>query len=604
MKREGILVVDYGSQLAQTIARKCRQLGYYSEIVNPGEVSAEDLKNARGVIGSGGPASVYEVESPKPSNALINHSLPQLDICYSFQLYAYLNGGETIPSNRAGEYGKSSLEVLIECPIFDGLPSEQVVWMSHGDRVSRLPYGMRAAGRTKDCEYAAAWDAEKNRFGVQFHPEVDDTEYGLRIIKNFLELCGKPETPWSYEVFVRDAVSHIKSYVKNRKVVHLTSGGKDSTLAAILIKMAGINADFVHIDCGIGRKGEVEKVIRDLRTVGVEPVVLDTSSELEKELVGVTDAEVKRRIIGRHYIRVAVNYAESNYGSKWVIGQGTIYPDHIESQGTKHSARIKTHHNRVPEVLELIPLQKLLEPNLYLFKDDVEGVAASLAVKRGLAGLKNIFEPKHPFPGPGLAIRCLCSNGEFQDLNLLNNELRSIVRNHDYSALVLPVRTVGVQGDARTYAPPVVVWGEFNWEKLERVSIEITNKLRGRVNRVVYACSPKNISHIELMKSFITKERLNLLREADDAVMKSLENKSYLYNIKQCPTISVPLRVNHGVGESIVVRPFVTKDFMTGSFARLPGELVNDISDKILGLGYSAVFYDVSNKPPGTTEWE
>jgi len=624
MQEEGILVVDYGSQLAQTIARRCRELGYYSEILNPEDVTESGLEKALGIISSGGPSSVYEDDSPRPSKSLSSSTLPALDICYAFQLYAHLNDGETKRGDGVGEYGKAVLNLLEDCPVFNDLPEEQVVWMSHGDYVSELPPGMKLIGSTSDCKYAAAWDLKKKRIGVQFHPEVDDTEYSQQIMGNFLELCGKPENPWTYELFVEQAVQQIKEQVGDQKVVHLTSGGKDSTLAALLLQMAGVDVDFVHIDCGLERKYDVPQIERNLRAVGIEPIILDTTEELEVELEGVIGAEEKRHIIGKHYIRVAERYARERYGDNWVIGQGTIYPDHIESQGTKHSAKIKTHHNRVPEVLELIAQGRIVEPNLYLFKEEVEGIAMYLADRLGLEGLRTIFAPQHPFPGPGLGIRCLCSSGKYMDLfneegvfgkitnelqarallTSLTGEIWNIADSIGYNAEVLPVKSVGLQGDGRTYVPAAVVWGEHDWDKLGDLSTTITNQMKGKINRVVYACGPEKINSIELKEGYITRDRLRLLQVADHIVMSALEKSGYMTKMKQCPTISVPVSINGGMGEAIVIRPFVTKDFMTGSFAQLPKWLIDEMTEKLLALGYSAVLYDISNKPPGTTEWE
>jgi GMP synthase (glutamine-hydrolysing) len=605
MKEQGIAVLDFGSQYTQTIARKVRHLGVFSEILEP-EIDIQELEQAVGIIGSGGPASVYEHGSPKCEPKIWKLPIPKLAICYAFQLYADENGGKTIPSESAGEYGKAELLIKQKYPIFENLPKRQVAWMSHGDKVSKLPLHMKRLALTDDCEFAAAWDPRYKVVGVQFHPEVDDTEYGKQILGNFLKACKPPQNQWNYERFIAEAPNEIHQTVKDRKVAHLTSGGKDSSVAAILLKEAlNENVSFLHINCGIERKNEVEDVRNNLRDIGIEPVILDTSEELERELTGMVDAEEKRAIIGRHYIRHAQRWAETQYGNEWIIGQGTIYPDHIESQGTKHSALIKTHHNRVAEVLDLINQNKMIEPNLYLFKDDIEAIARILGKQPEYSGLARIFAPQHPFPGPGLAIRMLCSNGtEPANLEELTEDANKIANKYDVEAKALPVYSVGVQGDGRTYTPPVAVWGVSDWETLDDLSTNITNNMRGRVNRVVYLWSPSEIKSLKLHEAYVTKERLDRLREADAIVMNALEKTGEMKNIKQCPTISLPISLNNYGSECIVVRPFKTKEFMTGSFGRLPADLINDVAADIHGLDYSGLLYDVTNKPPGTTEWE
>ncbi|MBI4155281.1 glutamine-hydrolyzing GMP synthase [Candidatus Woesearchaeota archaeon] len=608
MREKGIAIIDFGSQYTQTIARRIRYLNVFSEIFDS-NIRPSELENAVGVIGSGGPASVYEAESPRCNPKIWTMNMPKLLICYAFQLFAHEEGGRTVKGNKSGEYGKAKLIIENDASIFKDLPETQTVWMSHGDRVESLPPGMLKLAYTKDCEFAAAYDPDSKTIGFQFHPEVDDTEFGMQMLNNFLNLCKRPEKEWTYQRFIEEVPERIREFVGGRNVVHLTSGGKDSSIAAVFIDRTIKEASkkrFLYINCGVGRKDEVKKVVKNLKDIGIELIVLDTSEELEKELFGITDAEEKREIIGRHYIRHAQLFAGQEYGNNWVIGQGTIYPDHIESKGTKNSAKIKTHHNRVKEVLELMKQGKILEPNLYLFKDDIETIAKIFAETNGLEGLAEIFAPQHPFPGPGLAIRSLCSKGETRnDFKELTSEVKGISRKYNLDALVLPILSVGVQGDGRTYAPPVAIWGKTrSWDELAEISTMITNTMKGRVNRVIIPLQPSEIKNVDLRESYITRERLKKLQEADHITMKHLEESKEMKNIQQCPTIAIPLEINSSSGESIVLRPFKTRDFMTGTFGRLSNQVIDDVVKEILGLGYGAVFYDITNKPPGTTEWE
>ena len=611
MQEPGIAVLDFGSQYTENIAKCLRELGVDAEVYEA-DVPVLDIRGAKGVIGSGGPASAYQAGSPRCQPAVWDMPVPKLAICYSFQAFAHDNGGQTVPADEGGrgEYGKSTLVVGEYEPIFSGLPHEQTVWMSHGDRVAKLPPGMRKLASTVDCEYAAAWDPKRNIIGVQFHPEVHETEHGKRMLDNFLNICGQTERmPWTYERFLAESPDIIRQKVAGRKVVHLASGGKDSTLAGILFNKAGVSVDCLHIDCGIERLRDLEEMEALLSSVSLKPTVLDTSAELERELYGVVDSEEKRKIIGRHFIRHAERYARKGYDVDWVIGQGSIWPDHIESKGSRFSDTIVTHHNRVQEVLELIAQGRIVEPNLHLFKEDVEGIIKVLDRSPEYAGLAKLLVKKHPFPGPGLAIRALCSKGiEPSNLDQLTEEVAAIADRHNMQARALPVLSAGVGGDARSYSPPAVIWGDngTDWDKLERVSTDITNQLRGRVNRVVYAWMPTEIQDVQLHEAYVTKERLDRLRKADAMTMDALERSGEMGNIQQCPTISLPISINGRGPECTVIRPFVTgeRKFMTGKPGRLPTKLVDQIAEGHIALGYGALVYDITHKPPGRTEWE
>ncbi len=632
MKSEGILVVDYGSQVTQNMASQLRKLGYYTEIIDPEDVTEQTLDKCLGIFNMGGPDSVYDPNSPKPSKALLdawtNKSIPKLNTCYSHQLDAFLFGGE-VKSELQGEYDVVPMKIINNSPVFKCLAKEQLVQMNHGDQVTKLPPGAKLLAKTKISPIAAYMVPERNCINFQFHSEVSNTPNGLKMIKNFLEeYVGQPTNPWSYERFINEKISEIKEFVGERTVVLLTSGGKDSTLTAKLLQLAEVKVDFLHVKNGTERKHDVERNKNNLAAVKVNINIIDTTSQLEKALNGITDAETKRLITGRRYFEDAMTYGNEKYGvigKDWILAQGTIYPDFIESQGRRHADRIKTHHNMVPEMNQLREQNCLLEPLLYLFKNEVEGNAMYLAKKLNLPAMKNIFAKQHPFPGPGLVIRCLCSTGRYADLfnklseeqainkiNELTIKAQSIASNYGFNAITSPVKTVGQQGGGRTYAPATIIWNEFNinndsvinWELIAKASANITNTMKGEINRVLYAFAPVKIKNIKLHEAYVTKERLSLLQEADDTVMSMLESSGLINKMKQCPTIVHPTTINNQSGETIIIRPFVTENFMTGDFARLPVDFMKELTNKLLNLGYSGVLFDVSKKPPGTTEHE
>jgi len=606
MEETTVVVLDFGSQYTENIAASCsRELGIEPEVYE-GDIEIAKIGKPKMIIGSGGPASAYEKGSPRCDPRIWDMDAVKLAICYTFQAYAHDFGGRTIPAEKAGEYGKAELVVEESGQLFSGTPKNQTVWMSHGDRISELPPSMKRLAYTKDCENAAAWDPKRKLFGVQFHPEVHETEHGRTMLDNLLKMCGELERrPWTYETYIAETPGKIRQQVRGRHVVHMTSGGKDSTLAGIEFKEAGVPTDYIHIDNGTERERDVAEMRALCRSLDIEPFVLETADELERELDGVTDAEKKREIIGDHYIRHAIRFAHERYGNNWMIGIGTIWPDHIESKGSKFSARIVTHHNRSPEVMKVF--DRVVEPNLHLFKEDVEAIIKLKDNEPKYKGIARLLVKKHPFPGPGLAIRAICSNGtEPEGMEQLSEDVNSIANKYDLKGGALPILSAGVGGEGRSYLPPAVVWGkQRKWSQLEKASIEITNRLRGRTNRVVYAWEPEGGDAI-LQESYVTKARLARLRKADTATMDTLEKHGLMGKIQQCPTIDLPVGTDGKPGFSTVIRPFVTvgRKFMTGRFGRLPVRAVDEMAMQHLELGYARVYYDIGNKPPARTEWE
>ena len=593
-----IIILDFGGQYTHLIARRIRQLNVYSEIV-PSDTPVEELKNAKGIILSGGPFSVYYEKPPKPDKKLFELDIPVLGLCYGHQLIAFFTGGK-VKSGRTKEYGIAELDIKDDKDLFSGMEKKQTVWMSHGDKVEKLPKGFEILASTSDCEIAAMGNGKY--FGLQFHPEVTHTVNGMKILENFVFKICKCEKNWTMHNFIEQKINEIKEKVNEKNVFLLVSGGVDSTVCFTLLTKA-LGDDRVmglHVDNGLMRKDEVNVVKKSLNRFKNLHIV-DASEDFLNGLKDVIDPEKKREIIGNKFMEVA-NKSIGNLKldpEKWVLAQGTIYPDTIETKGTEHADLIKTHHNRVKLAQELIKQGKVIEPISLLYKDEVREVGLEL-------GLPEELVWRHPFPGPGLGVRCLCSNGEekIENKDEIEKKLNELVRKHNLTAKVLPIKSVGVQGDNRTYAHPALLTGKADWRLLEKVSTEITNKIKD-INRVVYLINPKELMGCDfsLIKASITKERLSLLRECDEIAMNALKERHLYDDVWQMPTVLIPLTLC-GAGESIVLRPVSSKEAMTASFSKLPIDAVEDIAEKIVKQGIDTVMYDVTNKPPGTIEWE
>jgi GMP synthase (glutamine-hydrolysing) len=600
MRKKGqIVVVDFGAQYAHLIARRVRQLGVYSEIVLP-EEPIEELQDCKGIILSGGPCSVYEEDAPKVDAKLFELGKPVLGLCYGQQLMAQALGGK-VALGCVREYGTAELKVVRGEGVFAGLKGKETVWMSHGDKVEEIPQGFEAIGKTSDCENAAIADFSRKFFGLQFHPEVTHTPSGMKILENFVfKVCGC-EKDWSIERFLGEKVKEIVEQVGERKVFLLASGGVDSTVAlALLNKALGKEKVYsLHVDTGFMRKDESKKVKQALKGIGVSSFhVVDASEDFFKDLEGKFEPEEKRKIIGGKFIEVQRRELEKLglNEEEWVLGQGTIYPDTIETAETKHAAKIKTHHNRVPIIKAMIEAGKVLEPISQLYKDEVRELGEKLGLPHGMVW-------RHPFPGPGLAIRCLCSDGKNGMVDAgLDKRLNAAVEKFGFKARALPIKSVGVQGDARTYAHPALLEGKLDWKALERASTALTNSFP-EANRCVYAVKPNVIESVELEEAYLTEERIKVLQEADDIVMEEIAKQGLMEEIWQFPTILLPLKVNEG--EVVVLRPVLSKEAMTAKFYPMEKGVLEEIAEKVLALdGIGAVLYDVTHKPPGTIEWE
>ncbi len=512
MHPQGILVLDFGSQTTQLIARRIRENNVYSEI-KPCLVSFEEIKSfkPKGIILSGGPASVYDEGAPLLPKEIFELGVPILGICYGAQLMAHLLEGEVERSEKR-EFGPAELFILRESPIFKGLSKDKPyrVWMSHSDRITKLPPGFIVLAKTEHSPYAVIAHESKPFFGVQFHPEVVHTEIGGEIIRNFLfEVCGC-QPNWTMPSFIETTVAEIKNLVgKDERVICALSGGIDSTVTAILVhKAIGERLIPVFVNNGLLRKGEVEEVRSLMESLGIKLEYVDASRLFLERLKGVTDPEKKRKIIGETFIEVFENKAKEFENVKY-LAQGTLYPDVIESVSFRGpSAVIKSHHNvgGLPEKMNL----KLIEPLRELFKDEVRKIAE-------LLGLPNHIVWRQPFPGPGLAIRIL---GEVTEERLqILREADAIVQEEMLAtgwyykvwqsfAVLLPIKTVGVMGDYRTYEYVVALrivesqdamtadWVRLPYDLLAKLSNRIINEVKG-VNRVVYDISSKPPATIE-----------------------------------------------------------------------------------------------------------
>jgi GMP synthase (glutamine-hydrolysing) len=572
-----IIVLDAGGQYCHLIARKVRELGVYAE-VRASETRAADLAAAKGIIISGGPASVYDAGSPTVDPAILVSGHPVLGICYGQQLMAHLLGGRVLRGEK-GEYGLATLELeSTSDPLFAGLGGSQQIWMSHRDTVSAVPEGFAVVGRTATCAVAAVAAPARNLYGVQFHPEVVHTTRGKELLTNFVFRICHAVRDWDPRHRAPLLEQEIRECAKDRNVFFFVSGGVDSTVAFTLcLRALGEHrVRGVYVDTGLMRAGETD-FVRRMAGVSVE----DAQPQFLGALAGVTDPERKRHIIGEAFVRVQERVIEARrlLDEHWILGQGTIYPDTIESGGTAKAALIKTHHNRVAGIQKLIEAGRIVEPLKSLYKDEVREVGREL-------GLPSELLDRHPFPGPGLAIRCLCSDCD------------APVRKTE-DGWVIPVHSVGVQGDSRSYAPVLAIEALDYAGAAERI-----NRLPG-INRVVARVATRApLSEMRVRACSLTSSRLQRLRAADRAVRRLSQESGFDQQVWQFPVILIPLGTATAP-DAIVLRPVDSVDGMTAQSAPMPQALLDSIVEELLAdPGISGVFYDLTHKPPATIEWE
>jgi GMP synthase (glutamine-hydrolysing) len=507
-----IIILDFGSQYTQLIARRVRELRVYSEIL-PHDATRDEIVrlNPRGIILSGGPASVYDDGAPSLPDFLLDLNVPLLGICYGMQLLAHQLGGR-VEKSSTREYGHATIQIDRAEPLFSGLPSPISVWMSHGDQITALPRDFVALAHSETCRFAAMADPARKIYALQFHPEVAHTPQGSDILQHFLfDVCGCAGD-WTPAAFIASSINEIRTRVGSARVLCALSGGVDSTVVATLVGRAiGDQLACVFVDHGMLREGEARAVTKLFKNQKLEIVPVDVQARFLDKLRGVIDPEEKRKIIGAEFVRVFEETAQSIAGTPpfRFLAQGTLYPDVIESRGVgKAAARIKTHHNvgGLPADLKF----ELIEPLRWLFKDEVRAVGLEL-------GLPAESVYRQPFPGPGLAVRIL---GEVTRERLaILRAADAIVRDEierggmarevwQYFAILTPLKTVGVMGDGRTYEHVVAVravtsadgmtadWARLPHDLLARIGSRIVNEVRG-VNRVVYDITSKPPGTIE-----------------------------------------------------------------------------------------------------------
>jgi GMP synthase (glutamine-hydrolysing) len=505
---EKILIIDFGSQYTQLIARRVRELNVYCEIV-PFHSIPELTEDTKGVILSGSPFSVNDTEAPQPDLEHIIGSLPVLGVCYGAQLMAKINGSEITPSNTR-EYGRANIKSIdSNNPLFKDIPINSQVWMSHGDTISKLPVNFEIIASTFDVAVAAYHIHGENTYGIQFHPEVYHSSDGKQLLDNFVVSICRCSQNWTPDSFIESTIADIQKQVGDEKVVLGLSGGVDSSVAAMLLHQAiRKNLVCIFVDNGVLRKNEFEHVLEQYKVLGLNVIGVDAKDQFLDKLEGVSDPETKRKIIGNTFIEVFDQEAHKLTGISW-LAQGTIYPDVIESISVNGpSATIKSHHNvgGLPDFMKL----KIIEPLRLLFKDEVRRVGKALDIPANILG-------RHPFPGPGLAIRIIgeVTREKVAILQEVDDIFITGLKEHNLydsvwqaGVMLLPVQSVGVMGDERTYENVVALravsstdgmtadWVHLPYDFLAKMSNKIINKVHG-VNRVVYDISSKPPATIE-----------------------------------------------------------------------------------------------------------
>lgn len=494
-------------------------------------------------------------------------------------------GGGRVEKGTKGEYGLATAQVDADCRLFTGQPLQQQVWMSHRDLVAAPPPGYAIAASTPTCPVAAMANPAAKRYAVQFHPEVVHTTHGRAILDNFLFAVAACTKDWNPTSHIEDLEEQIRRTAAGRKVFFFVSGGVDSTVAYTLCLRA-LGPERVwgtYVDTGLMREGETEFVERIFASLGATHFHVEHAEErFLGALAESVEPEQKRHIIGQMFVTVQDSILNAGHflDSEWILGQGTIYPDTIESGGTAKADLIKTHHNRVAGIQKLIDENRIVEPLAEFYKDEVRAIGREL-------GLPSEFLERHPFPGPGLAIRCLCSSKD-----------EPVERVPD--GWILPVHSVGVQGDSRSYRPVIA----FDHMPDHDVATEVINRV-AKVNRAVgLTATHAPVDHMSARTAHLTPERLERLRRADAIVRRMSVESGFESQVWQFPVVLIPVGVA-GRPDSIVLRPIHSVDGMTAQSVRMTQPLLAQLSAELLEVeGLCAVFYDLTHKPPATIEWE
>ena len=613
-----VAILDAGAQYGKVIDRRVRNLQVYSDLL-PLDTPYEQLADYDAIILSGGPESVYADGAPHPDKKLWSSGKPILGICYGLQLINQAFGG-TVERKSTREDGHFPITIERQELIFKDLEPIQNVLLTHGDSIARVAPGFETLALS-DSIVAAIGNDSQRIYGLQFHPEVDLTDNGQAMLANFLFEVAKLKPDYTIENREQAAIDTIRRIVGQRTALVFASGGVDSTVCAVLAGKAlpAEQVRVVHVDTGFMRKGESEAVQTALTAAGIPLTLIRAERQffdgtakvdgrLSAPLHDVTDPEIKRRIIGDTFMAVmeqAITQLELD-SDHTVLVQGTLRPDLIESAShlaSDKAAVIKTHHNDTHLVRELRAAGRVVEPLSELHKDEVRQLGEELGLPAELVW-------RQPFPGPGLAIRLLCATEPYltDTFDAINQQLRYFEED-DISATLLPIRTVGVQGDGRSYSYAVALSGRADWPRLFQKARAIPKQIH-EVNRVVYVFGDKLKGPVrDITRTLPSKDAIDQLRLADEAVSRLLREHDLIERLSQVPVISVPLGFGRAGNRSIVIRTFITNDFMTGVPATPGQQLPTAILDEMVSAvsrvdGISRVMYDLTSKPPGTTEWE
>ena len=616
---EKLAILDCGGQYTKVIDRRVRELGVKSDIF-PINVKSEDLKEYQAVILSGGPNNIGEAQRLNFDQKIFELGIPVLGICYGMQLMSDHFGG-VVDSNIVKEYGQNEIEIDTSSPIFEGLEKNQKVLMSHGDTVKNVPNGFKIIGKSGEAIAAIGNDNAK-MYGFQFHPEVDLTEEGNKMLENFIRKVAGYKEVYALDDRIETSIKMIQEKVGNNKVIVLVSGGVDSAVtAALLIKALSPDQIYaIHVDSGFMRKNESDVICENLKRLGLKNLIrenakdyfFNTKVEVEGKTLGplveTTDPEEKRAIIGDIFLKVTANVIDrlGLNPETTFIAQGTLRPDLIESGNPDISGfahKIKTHHNDVKAVRDAREKGLIIETNSDWHKDEVRKVARML-------GLEEEIASRQTFPGPGLEIRLICHDKK-EEVKIMPEDvekLNQILENTTEKGVILPIKSVGVQGDSRSYRNLCLFAGNklgLDWNEVTKKAKEVTDSISS-INRVGYILNkseiPENINCYDMR---ICDESVDLLRELDKIVTSNLEKSK----VNQTFAVLIPIGITKKY--SVAIRTFVTNDFMTGK----PGEIGKEVSKEMLentineitekyGDKIEFIIYDVTSKPTATCEWQ